>query len=263
MIDAYILNSKEINKLHKKLAKQATKLSTPSYVMYSLLCGILPDWSDIKLKLPPMLGEVPESSPYFDLDTNAEFEKIKEEYGLTEDDFIMDTRGEPGNSKSYTEVAQPLPDLKYLLHHLHKLLTDSTHRASPKINSTMHKSKPGPLHCIANQNQRLYPKYSVLMMALFLKYGALANAVDSCNMTPLYYAVEKRNYALAKMLIKAGGDVNWTDKFNSSIFYCAVYSSDVKMLEILRKNGAQLWSVNGIGRSPLIKAAYLGKYWVV
>jgi ankyrin repeat protein len=101
------------------------------------------------------------------------------------------------------------------------------------------------------------------MLDLFLRYNADPNSVDSCNMTPLYYAVEKRNYAIAKMLIKSGADVNWKDKFSSSIFYCAVYSSDVKMLEILKDNGADLWSVNGIGRSPLIKAAYLGKYWVV
>lgn len=127
----------------------------------------------------------------------------------------------------------------------------------------MHKSKPCLLHCIANLNQRLYPQYSILLICLLLEHGCNPDCVDNFYMTPLYYAVEKRNYAVAKILISHGANVNWTDRFDSSIFYCAVYSSDVKMLEILKKNGADIWSINGIKRSPLIKAAYLGKYWVV
>lgn len=131
------------------------------------------------------------------------------------------------------------------------------------MTSSIHKSKLSPLHCIANINQRLYPQYAVLLLDLMLKFGSNANCVDTANMTPLFYVVEKRNYAQAKMLIQGGSDVNWADKFDSSIFYCAVYSSDVKMLEILKEAKAEIWSVNGIGRSPLIKAAYLGKHWVV
>ena len=149
------------------------------------------------------------------------------------------------------------------MHHINEILSNQEDRLDPNLNSTLHKNKPTLLHCVANLNQRLYPTYVVLILDLILKFNPNPNGVDTCSMTPLYYAVEKRNYAVAKMIIKAGGDVNWTDKFDSSIFYCAVYSSDVKMLEILRKNKADLWSVNGIGRSPLIKAAYLGKYWVV
>lgn len=112
----------------------------------------MPDWSDIKLKLPPYLGDVPEDSMFYALDIDKEFEKIKEKYGLIDDDFVLDTRGLPGNSKSYTEKARVLPDLKYLLHHINHILGDTKHPISASINSTLHKSKPCPLHCVANQN---------------------------------------------------------------------------------------------------------------
>lgn len=106
MFDPYILNAKDINKLHVKLAKQATKLSTPSYLLFSLLCGLLPEWSDVHLKPPQGLGEISSTSTFFNYDINLEFEKAKIKYGLTDEDFILDTRGEPGNSKSITETAQ-------------------------------------------------------------------------------------------------------------------------------------------------------------
>jgi hypothetical protein len=150
MMDVYIQSSKDINKLHQKLAKQAKKQNTPSSVMFALLCGILPDWSDIKLDLPTGIEAVPPTSKYSKLDLDAEFEKVKSKYGLTEDDFVMDTRGEPGNSKSYTETWRQLPDLAFLMHHLDAILKGTVDPVNPSAVSTFHKSKPCAVHCIAN-----------------------------------------------------------------------------------------------------------------
>lgn len=68
LIDPFILTQKEILKLHEKLAKQAVKMSTPDYVLFSLLCSLLPEWSDIHLKSPGDLGPVDSESEFKTLD---------------------------------------------------------------------------------------------------------------------------------------------------------------------------------------------------
>lgn len=73
-------------------------------------------------------------------------------YGLNEDDFVLDTRGEPTNSKSNTEDVQVHPDVRYVLYHVDKVLSDRTSKVDPNMSSSLHKSKPCLLHCVANLN---------------------------------------------------------------------------------------------------------------
>ena len=93
-----------------------------------------------------------------------------------------------------------------------------------------------------------------------LRYGADINCVDTMGSTAIFYAIESNFHEVVKFLIEKGTYLEQRDLQNSTPQYMAVFCSDLKMIEILVSNGAQPSVLNFLGRSPLIKAAYLGKY---
>lgn len=81
--------------------------------------------------------------------------------------------------------------------------------------------------------------------------------------TPIYYAVENKSFAFTERLLKMGADLNSTDKNGSTVFYWAVYTSNLKMLKYLHSKGAEMMIKNNISRSPLIKACFLNRPEIV
>ena len=74
-----------------------------------------------------------------------------------------------------------------------------------------------------------------------LKLGANVNDQDFDGFTPLYYALSKKNYTMAKLLIESGADVNIKDFHgNTPLHYALKHSLNMKFVELLVKNGAEL-----------------------
>lgn len=62
-----------------------------------------------------------------------------------------------------------------------------------------------------------------------------------------------------KTLVEAGAEINLRDNNQSTAFYWGIYSSNLEILKYLHENGAQLVTTNVVGRTPLVKSAYLCK----
>lgn len=87
------------------------------------------------------------------------------------------------------------------------------------------------------------------------------------NETALHHACRSRQYKIAEILINAGANLEWPDDHGITPLICAVQEKDIKMAQLLIKNGAD---VNGSdlregysGQTPLMHAASYGNIDIV
>lgn len=104
------------------------------------------------------------------------------------------------------------------------------------------------------------------IMKKLLDAGAELEARDTGadGYTPLAYAIFGESYALARMLIEAGADVNSKGHtYEDSVFHVAAGSyhgeDAVEMLQLLLDEGADPFAVDRFGQTPLIEAVYRGR----
>ncbi|UKZ96275.1 uncharacterized protein TrAFT101_011074 [Trichoderma asperellum] len=75
--------------------------------------------------------------------------------------------------------------------------------------------------------------------ALLLSYGANIDARGSCRRTPVHWAVSRKNYHLAELLLVCGADVNTTDHFGETpLDVAAQFGNDTSLFRMLREYGA-------------------------
>lgn len=87
-----------------------------------------------------------------------------------------------------------------------------------------------------------------------LKQGADANLKPGKE-SLLMLAVNQKNCAFARLLIKFGANVNaQEDRFGSTPLMWAVSSEDPAMCKLLLAHGAHIGDVNDIGETALIRA---------
>ena len=77
------------------------------------------------------------------------------------------------------------------------------------------------------------------------------NAKYNYERSPLHYAVDRNNIALAEYLISVGADVNAKDGWGKSPLHWAVQEDDITMVKLLISAGADVNAKNDYGRSPL------------
>lgn len=68
--------------------------------------------------------------------------------------------------------------------------------------------------------------------------------------------VEIGNVEMARLFIKAGGDVNWQNKYGESLLTKTVVKGSPEMVELLISSGANVNSKDKIGLTPLHHVAY-------
>lgn len=115
-----------------------------------------------------------------------------------------------------------------------------------------------PLHLAAIRE-------STTILEILLKQKPSLNALDNEKKTPLAWAFKKNNYESVEMLLRAGSDVNFkfSDYPEETLLHRACRNSDVKMVELLLKYGANVDAKNASGETPLYLAAEAGNLEMV
>ena len=120
------------------------------------------------------------------------------------------------------------------------------------VNATMsEKHKTTCLHAAAFYCQ------STNTLEALIKKGANVNAKDHYGMTPLFYAIENRNYLTAQFLLQHGANVNEKDNHGitplhlSAKMYEGATIDTTKMTELLLKNKASVIAKDENGQTPL------------
>lgn len=90
--------------------------------------------------------------------------------------------------------------------------------------------------------------------------GADINLKDINGWTPLHFAVQSHSLKIAARLIENGAEIDVRDTDGNTPLFQAVYyySDDGGMIELLRKYGADPYSKNNYGNSPIELARRFG-----
>lgn len=84
--------------------------------------------------------------------------------------------------------------------------------------------------------------------------GAKVDRSDTANMTPLMAAISQQKFETARLLIKAGANLNRKDETGATLMdYAETFSSSVDIIEKLRNHGVQ--------RTPDIRHSGGGSSW--
>ena len=120
------------------------------------------------------------------------------------------------------------------------------------VNATMsEKHKTTCLHAAA------YYCQSTNVFEALIKKGANVNAKDHYGMTPLFYAIDSKNYLAAQFLLQHGANVNEKDNQGitplhlSAKMYQGATTDTTKMTELLLKNKASVTAKDENGQIPL------------
>ncbi len=84
------------------------------------------------------------------------------------------------------------------------------------------------------------------------------NAKGYLGRSPLHWAVDWNNIALAECLISAGADVNSEDDWGSSPLHLAVRENKLEIANLLISAGADVNAKDDNGKSPLYRAVLRG-----
>ncbi len=88
-----------------------------------------------------------------------------------------------------------------------------------------------PLHSVAVSGD-------IEMAKLLVKHGADVNAIDKYGITPLVYAEDRVNAAIAKLVLIVAG-INTTDKDSDASSRKAKESDKRAVAKLLRQHGAK------------------------
>lgn len=93
-----------------------------------------------------------------------------------------------------------------------------------------------------------------------LNAGADVNRTDEFKCTPLHYAVSAATPRIVELLILSGADVHSTDNGdNSPLHYAARHTDDLESVKILIRAGAQVDRKNAPGNTPFAGAAMMNR----
>jgi len=100
-----------------------------------------------------------------------------------------------------------------------------------------------------------------LVLRLIIR-GDDVNKIDNINMTPLSYAAENGNEAVARLLVDAGAKLNYPDSKSHAPLFHAIARGHVRVLMLLLDLGADPNAPQN-GKTPLASAAAEGNEAVV
>ena len=103
-----------------------------------------------------------------------------------------------------------------------------------------------PLHLAAKYGK-------TLEVDCMLKLGAKIDPVENNGVTPLAYACQQGHFDTAKVLVKAGANVNkmTEDESGASPLHFAVLSKKIEIVRFLVRAGAKIDATDKFGRTPL------------
>jgi len=90
-------------------------------------------------------------------------------------------------------------------------------------------------------------------VCVLISGGMDVNVKDRNGWTPLHFAAQSQSVKIACRLIEHGAEINARDNDGNTPLFRAVYcySNDGTMIELLRKHGADPYSENNFGNSPI------------
>lgn len=98
------------------------------------------------------------------------------------------------------------------------------------------------------------------LIDLLEQFNINQNIQNAHGQTALFYAVGRRtDPGLTERVLNLKADPNIRDRDQSTALYWGVYWSSLEVLKALERHGAKLHVYNHIGRTPLIKSAYLNR----
>lgn len=74
----------------------------------------------------------------------------------------------------------------------------------------------------------------------YLARGGSANAIDSTDCEPLYYAVREDRLAIARVLLKAGGNIHRESRLRGDPLGAAVWNLNRRMVEFVLSAGVDI-----------------------
>ena len=101
------------------------------------------------------------------------------------------------------------------------------------------------------------------MVKLLEKHGCDFEALDYEQLTPIFYAISSENLELIKHLLSKGVDLEHKDSQDRTPFYWACCQCTCQIVDFLHEQGCNVNALSKLNRSPLTKAAYLGRTDIV
>ena len=92
--------------------------------------------------------------------------------------------------------------------------------------------------------------------------GADVNAQDKGGWTPLHSAAQGNSFDTAVLLLESGAKIDLQDGHGNTPLFRAVFSykNDGRVIELLRKHGADAFSKNRHGQTPIGLARLIANY---
>jgi uncharacterized protein len=111
------------------------------------------------------------------------------------------------------------------------------------------------LHYAANDGDLAQVKRLIVL-------GSEVNYKDKNGWTPLHFAAQAMNPNIVSLLLSSGAEVNAQDNDGNTPLFRAVFSyrSDGSVIQILRQYGADPFSPNNSGQTPIGLARLISNY---
>lgn len=122
------------------------------------------------------------------------------------------------------------------------------------MNIKLDKNGRSELHYASNEG-------NLGRVCVLISGGMDVNVKDRNGWTPLHFAAQSQSVKIACRLIEHGAEINARDIDGNTPLFRAVYcySNDGTMIELLREHGADPYSENNFGNSPIGLARRFGK----
>ena len=124
-------------------------------------------------------------------------------------------------------------------------------KSNPDLVSSKDNQYRTPLHYAADSGQKAVAE-------LLLANGADVNAKDKNGWTPLHWAAERGHKNVAQLLLASKADVNAKNSTGATPLHFAAASNHKDVAELLLANGADVDATNSAGVTPLHWAALYG-----
>jgi ankyrin repeat protein len=102
-------------------------------------------------------------------------------------------------------------------------------------------------------------KHDVATTRTLLKERGAANAATADGTTPLHWATDLDDYAIAELLVRSGANVKAANRYGVTPMYSAAVNGNAKMIALLLDAGADPNVPLAEGETPLMTAAKTGK----